>query len=30
MVAPNGDVVTANGGDGKFVETSPGGTQLAV
>ena len=30
MIAPNGDVVTANGGDGKFVETSPAGTQVAV
>ena len=30
MIAPNGDVVTANGGDGRFVETSPGGKQVAV
>ena len=30
MIAPNGDVVTANGGDGKFVETSPAGKQVAV
>jgi hypothetical protein len=30
MIAPNGDVVTANGADGKFVETSPAGTQVAV
>ena len=30
MIAPNGDVVTANGGDGKFVESSPAGKQVAV
>jgi hypothetical protein len=30
MIAPHGDVVTANGADGKFVETSPAGTQVAV
>jgi hypothetical protein len=30
MVAPNGDVVTANGDDGRFIETSPGGKQVAV
>jgi hypothetical protein len=29
-IAPNGDVVTANGGDGRLVETSPAGTQVAV
>jgi hypothetical protein len=29
MIAPNGNVVTANGGDGKFVETSPAGMQVA-
>jgi hypothetical protein len=28
-VAPNGDVITANGGDGKIVETTPGGIQSA-
>ncbi len=30
MIAPNGHVVSANGGDGKLVETSPGGHQVAV
>ena len=29
-IAPGGDVLTANGGDGKFVETSPAGRQVAV
>ncbi len=29
-IAPGGDVLTANGGDGNFVETSPGGRQVAV
>jgi hypothetical protein len=29
-IAPGGDVLTANGGDGKFVETSPSGRQVAV
>jgi len=29
-IAPNGDIVTANGGDGNLVETTPGGNQLAV
>lgn len=29
-IAPNGDVISANGGDGRFVETSPGGHQVAV
>jgi hypothetical protein len=29
-IAPNGDIVTANGGDGKVVETSPSGTRLAT
>jgi len=28
-VAPNGDVLTVNGGNGRIVETSPTGTQLA-
>ena len=30
MIAPNGDVVTANGGDGNLVETTPAGRQLAA
>jgi hypothetical protein len=30
MIAPNGDIVTANGGDGNLVETTPGGRQLAT
>jgi hypothetical protein len=29
-VAPNGDVLTVNGADGKIVETSRAGTQVAV
>jgi len=29
-IAPNGDVVTMNGGDGKIVETSPSGHQVAT
>jgi hypothetical protein len=29
-LAPNGDILTANGGDGNMVETSPGGQQVAV
>jgi len=28
-IAPNGDILTANGNDGKIVETSPGGNQVA-
>ncbi len=28
-IAPNGDVVSANGADGKIVETTPGGKQIA-
>jgi DNA-binding beta-propeller fold protein YncE len=28
-VAPNGDIVTANGADGKLVETSPAGHEVA-
>ncbi len=28
-IAPNGDILTANGNDGKIVETTPGGNQLA-
>jgi len=27
-LAPNGDILTANGGDGNIVETTPGGKQL--
>jgi hypothetical protein len=30
MIAPNGDVVSANGADGNLVETSPGGRQVKV
>jgi hypothetical protein len=29
-VAPNGDVLTVNGGDGKLIEITPGGTQVAT
>lgn len=29
-MAPNGDILTANGGDGNLVETTPGGQQVAV
>src|SRR5712692_10527753 len=29
-MAPNGDILTANGGDGNLVETTPGGHQVAV
>ncbi len=29
-IAPNGDILTANGNDGNLVETTPGGTQLAT
>jgi hypothetical protein len=29
-IAPNGNILTANGGDGNMVETTPGGTQIAV
>jgi len=28
-IAPNGDVLTVNGGDGQIVETSPAGVQVA-
>ncbi|HEV2581771.1 MAG TPA: hypothetical protein VGT44_13030 [Ktedonobacteraceae bacterium] len=28
-IAPNGDILTVNGNDGKIVETTPGGTQIA-
>jgi hypothetical protein len=29
IIAPNGDVLTVNGGDGKLVETTPAGMQVA-
>jgi hypothetical protein len=29
-IAPNGDIVTTNGGDGNLVETTPAGKQVAV
>jgi hypothetical protein len=29
-LAPNGDILTSNGGDGNIVETTPGGKQLAT
>jgi hypothetical protein len=29
-IAPGGDVLTVNGGDGNLVETTPSGTQVAV
>ena len=29
-IAPNGDILTTNGGDGNLVETTPGGQQVAV
>jgi sugar lactone lactonase YvrE len=29
-IAPNGDILTANGGDGNLVETTPEGSQVAV
>jgi hypothetical protein len=28
-IAPGGDVLTVNGGDGRIVETSPAGVQVA-
>ena len=28
-IAPNGNILTANGNNGRFVETTPGGTQVA-
>jgi sugar lactone lactonase YvrE len=30
VIDPNGDIVTANGGDGNLVETTPAGRQLAT
>jgi sugar lactone lactonase YvrE len=29
-IAPNGHIITANAGDGNLVETTPGGSQIAV
>ena len=29
-IAPNGDILTVNGGDGNIVETTPGGSQVAT
>ena len=29
-IAPNGDILTTNGGDGNLVETTPSGAQVAV
>ncbi len=29
-IAPNGDILTANGGDGNLVETTPNGKQVAI
>jgi hypothetical protein len=29
-IAPNGDILTVNGGNGKLVETTPGGSQIAT
>ena len=29
-IAPNGDILTTNGGDGNLVETTPAGDQIAV
>ena len=30
IIAPNGDILTTNGGDGNLVETAPNGTQVSV
>jgi len=30
VVAPGGDILTVNGGNGNLVETTPGGSQIAV
>jgi predicted lipoprotein with Yx(FWY)xxD motif len=30
VLAPNGNIITSNGGDGNIVETTPAGEQLAV
>jgi sugar lactone lactonase YvrE len=29
-IAPNGDILTVNGGDGRIVETTPAGAQIAA
>jgi hypothetical protein len=29
-MAPSGDILTANGGDGNLVETTPAGDQVAI
>ncbi|HXW79034.1 MAG TPA: hypothetical protein VEJ84_06020 [Acidimicrobiales bacterium] len=29
-LAPNGDLITVNGGNGKAVETTPAGAQIAA
>jgi len=29
-IAPDGHIITANGGDGNLVETTPAGSQIAV
>jgi len=29
VIAPNGNILTTNGGDGNLVETTPGGFQFA-
>ena len=29
-IAPEGDIITINGGDGNIVETTPGGRQVVV
>jgi len=29
-IAPNGDILSVNGGDGNIIETGPGGSQVAV
>jgi hypothetical protein len=30
VIAPNGDILTVNGGNGKLVEVTPSGAQIAV
>ena len=30
ILAPNGNIITSNGGDGNMVETTPQGKQVAV
>ena len=30
VIAPNGDILTVNGGNGNLVEITPSGTQIAV